>query len=213
MVTSGLCVLYHERRAKKDGYSVIVGVDEAGRGPLAGPVVASAVILKTHAFSSRIDDSKKLTARQRDEAFAEIVAKSSYGVGIMNEGVIDSVNIAAAAHLAVDEAVARLMERFRTPPRERSVILLLDGRLRSHLSYHAKEIIGGDGLSLSIAAASIVAKVVRDRIMGIYDRIYPQHGFSRHKGYGTVEHLDRMSTCGLSPLHRRTFCHRILFPS
>jgi len=206
-------VLYHERRAKKDGYSVIVGGDEAGRGPLAGPVVVGAVVLKTYAFSARIDDSKKLTARQRDEAFAEIIEKSSYAVGIMNEGVIDSINIAAATHLAVDEAVARLMKRFRTPPRPKSVILLLDGRLRSHLPYRAKEIVGGDGLSLSIAAASIVAKVVRDRIMGIYDRIYPQYGFSRHKGYGTAEHLDRMGICGLSPLHRRTFCHRIFLSS
>ncbi len=206
-------MLYHERRAKKDGYSVIVGVDEAGRGPLAGPVVVGAVVLKTYAFSARIDDSKKLTARQRDEAFAEIIEKSSYAVGIMNEGVIDSINIAAATHLAVDEAVARLMKRFRTPPRPKSVILLLDGRLRSHLPYRAKEIVGGDGLSLSIAAASIVAKVVRDRIMGIYDRIYPQYGFSRHKGYGTAEHLDRMGICGLSPLHRRTFCHRIFLSS
>lgn len=206
-------MLYHERRAKKDGYSVIVGVDEAGRGPLAGPVVAAAVILKTYVFSSRIDDSKKLTARQKREAFAEIIGKSSYAVGIMNHGVIDRVNIAAAAHLAVDEAVARLMKRFRTPPKRKSVILLLDGRLCSHLPYHAKEIIGGDGASLSIAAASIVAKVIRDRIMEIYDRIYPQYGFSRHKGYGTAEHLDRMVACGLSPLHRRTFCHRIPYPS
>jgi len=206
-------VLYHERRAKKDGYSVIVGVDAAGRGPLAGPGGVGAGGLKTYAFSARIDDSKKLTARQRDEAFAEIIEKSSYAVGIMNEGVIDSINIAAATHLAVDEAVARLMKRFRTPPRPKSVILLLDGRLRSHLPYRAKEIIGGDGLSLSIAAASIVAKVVRDRIMGIYDRIYPQYGFSRHKGYGTAEHLDRMGICGLSPLHRRTFCHRIFLSS
>lgn len=206
-------MLYHERRAKKDGYSVIVGVDEAGRGPLAGPVVVAAVILKTYAFSSRIDDSKKLTARQRRRAFDEILGKSSYAVGIMNQGVIDSVNISAATHFAVDEAIARLMKRFRTPPRRKTVILLLDGRLRSHLSYHAKEIIGGDGLSLSIAAASIVAKVIRDRIMEIYDRIYPQYGFSRHKGYGTAEHLDRVSTCGLSPLHRRTFCHHIPCPS
>ncbi|MDD2865951.1 MAG: ribonuclease HII [Candidatus Omnitrophota bacterium] len=206
-------VLYHERRAKKDGYSVIVGVDEAGRGPLAGPVVVAAVILKTYAFASRIDDSKKLTGRQRRTAFDEILVKSTYGVGIMNQGVIDSVNISAATHFAVDEAVARLMERFRIPPKRKSVILLLDGRLRSHLSYHAKEIIGGDGLSLSIAAASIVAKVIRDRIMEIYDRIYPQYGFSRHKGYGTAEHLDRVNTCGLSPLHRRTFCHHIPCPS
>ena len=206
-------MLYHERRAKKDGYSVIVGVDEAGRGPLAGPVVLAAVILNTYAFSSRIDDSKKLTARQRRKAFDEILGKSSYAVGIMNQGVIDSVNISAATHFAVDEAIARLMKRFRSPPKRKTVILLLDGRLRSHLSYHAKEIIGGDGLSLSIAAASIVAKVIRDRIMEIYDRIYPQYGFSRHKGYGTAEHLDRVSTCGLSPLHRRTFCHYIPCPS
>jgi ribonuclease HII len=201
-------VLYHERRATKDGYRVIVGVDEAGRGPLAGPVVVGAVILKTHRFVSRIDDSKKLTAAQRSKAFEEIIEKSYYAAGIMNQGVVDSVNIAVAAHLAVDEAVARLMGRLSSSPDPRKVILLLDGRLSSSLSYHQKEIIGGDGKSLSIAAASIVAKVIRDRMMVIYDRIYPQYGFSDHKGYGTERHMDRIAAHGLIPLHRRTFCRR-----
>ncbi|MDD5574521.1 MAG: ribonuclease HII [Candidatus Omnitrophica bacterium] len=199
-------MLYHERRAKKDGYRVIVGVDEAGRGPLAGPVVASAVILKSYRFTARVDDSKKLTAAQRSRAFDEIIRKSFYAVGIMNQGVVDSVNIAVAAHLAVDEAVMRLMGRLTAPPPERQVILLLDGRLSSGLPYRAKEIIGGDGASLSIAAASIIAKVIRDRMMVIYDRIYPQYGFSDHKGYGTERHRDCIAAYGLSPLHRRTFC-------
>lgn len=200
-------MLVFERRAKKDGYSVIVGIDEAGRGPLAGPVVAAAVSLETFSFKNRIDDSKKLTADQRERAFAEIRTKAVFGVGVVSEKIIDRINIAQAANKAVDTAVSRLVFRLKEQKRDlEKILLLLDGRLKSSLSYSSQEIIGGDGRSLSIAAASIIAKVVRDRLMVVYDRLYPLYGFSRHKGYGTSAHLQCIAEFGLSPIHRKTYC-------
>lgn len=217
-------MLKHERRAKKDGFSIIIGVDEAGRGPLAGPVVAAAVRLRTFSFKARIDDSKKLTALQRVCAFAEITSKAEFGVGIMNEGIIDSVNIANASNLAAEGAVARLMDclaktsfpsaQIAVPAiNPENIILLLDGRLKPDLPYNSKEIIGGDGLSMSIAAASIIAKVVRDRLMAVYDDLYPDYGFGIHKGYATRVHRQRLSKFGLSPIHRRSFCRSITVAS
>ncbi|MFH0877823.1 MAG: ribonuclease HII [Candidatus Omnitrophota bacterium] len=200
-------MLYHERRARKKGYAIVVGVDEAGRGPLAGPVVAAAVFLKTHKFKARIDDSKKLKAGQRATAFEEITQKAFWGVGVINEGAIDELNIARATNLAVDRAINTLLERIRKPrARPKNTFFLLDGTLRLNAPFEYKEIIGGDGKSLSIAAASIVAKVVRDRIMAVYDRVYPQYGFAIHKGYGTKVHRENIARLGISPIHRRSFC-------
>jgi len=200
-------MLYHERQAKGKGYSVIVGIDEAGRGPLAGPVVVAAVYLKSFKFKNTVDDSKKLSPRKRNAAFHEISQKSFFSVGVINEGVIDSINISRAAQFAADNAVMKLLKTLKNPrPSLKNTFLLLDGRLRSSLPYDFKEIIGGDGLSLSIAAASIVAKVVRDRMMVIYDRIYPQYGFAAHKGYGTQRHKGTIARWGFSPIHRRSFC-------
>lgn len=202
-------MLYHERRARKNGSRIIIGVDEAGRGPLAGPVVVAAVYLKTFNFKNYIDDSKKLSSKERSTAFLEIAEKSVFGIGIINEGAIDAINILEAARLGVDNAVSGLVLRIRRPrPTRKNTFLLLDGTLRSRLPYPSKEIIGGDGKSLSIAAASIVAKVIRDRIMEIYSRIYPQYGFDIHKGYGTRRHLENIARHGLSPIHRKTFCHK-----
>jgi ribonuclease HII len=206
-------VLYYERQAKKKGYSVILGIDEAGRGPLAGPIVVAAVYLKTFRFEGRIDDSKKLTAGRRNEAFLELSRKSVFNVGVMNEGAIDALNVSRAARLCVDIAVARLLKSLKKPrPTRRNTILLLDGCLSSSLPYDSKEIIGGDGASLSIASASIIAKVIRDRIMAIYDRIYPRYGFGAHKGYGTKKHFENIARYGLTPIHRKTFCGGV-FPS
>ncbi len=203
-------MLYHERHAKRKGFSVIVGVDEAGRGPLAGPVVVAAVCLKSFKFKNRVDDSKKLTALQRENAFFEIMEKSHFGIGVMNETDIDAVNISNAVRLALDNAVAQLLKRLKKPrPSFKNTILLLDGRLCSSLGYSSKEIIGGDGRSLSIAAASIIAKVFRDRIMGIFDKVHPQYGFNTHKGYGTKKHFERLARFGLSPIHRKTFCKKL----
>lgn len=203
-------MLYYERQANKKGYTIIIGADEAGRGPLAGPVVVAAVHLKSFKFKGRVDDSKKLTEAQRNNTFVEIVKKSHFGIGIISENVIDDINISKAASLAVDDAVLKLLSFLKKPrPTFKNTILLLDGTLNSSLPYVSKEIIGGDGLSFSIACASIVAKVVRDRIMQIYDRIYPQYGFGRHKGYGTKKHMENIGRYGLSPIHRKTFCRRI----
>ncbi len=203
-------MLYHERHAKRKGYSVIIGVDEAGRGPIAGPVVVAAVSLKSFKFKNRVDDSKKLTALQRENAFFEIIEKSYFGIGVMNETAIDEVNISGAVRLALDNAVTQLLKRLKKPrPSFKNTILLLDGRLRCGLGYSSKEIIGGDGRSLSIAAASIIAKVFRDRIMCIFDKVHPQYGFNVHKGYGTKKHFERLTRFGLSPIHRQTFCKNL----
>jgi len=201
--------LYHERKARRDGYAVVIGVDEAGRGPLAGPLVVGAVYLKTHRFAARVDDSKKLTARQRERAFLELGTKAVFDVAVVDAGVLDALHLSAAASFAVDAALEGLLRRLA---RERiavsAVKILLDGRLRTGLPYASEEIIGGDGKSLSIAAASIVAKVVRDRLMGIYDKTYPGYAFAAHKGYGTLGHRRRIARRGLSPIHRVTFCKR-----
>jgi ribonuclease HII len=202
-------VLYHERLAKKNGYSVIIGVDEVGRGSLAGPVVVAAVSLKNFKFKNRIDDSKKLSVLQRQNAFFEISRKAVFDIGVVNEDVIDRINISKSANFAVDLAIARLVRRLKAPrPTFKNTLLLLDGRLDSSLGYPLKEIIGGDGLSLSIAAASIIAKVLRDRMMIIYHRVYPVYGFAAHKGYGTKRHKKNINKYGLSPIHRKTFCLR-----
>jgi len=201
--------LHYERRAQREGYAVLIGVDEAGRGPLAGPLVVGAACLKTFSFVSRIDDSKKLTPRLRERAFLELGDKSFFDAAVVNEGAIDTMRIQAATAFAVDAAVGRLLGRLaKAGIGPQGVMVLLDGRLSTSLPYPSREIIGGDGKSLSIAAASIVAKVVRDRLMGIYDKIYPDYAFAAHKGYGTLEHRARIARRGLSPIHRATFCRR-----
>lgn len=205
-------MLYYERYAKKKGYSIIIGLDEAGRGPLAGPLAVAAVYLKTTKFKHRVDDSKKLSASQRLKAFNEITAKSVFGVGFVSQETIDYFRITESLRFAADMALTQALSRLKHSlfkPNLKNTFLLFDGRLSSNLPYDSKEIIGGDGRSLSIAAASIVAKVSRDRIMDIYDKIYPNYGFSENKGYGTRRHLRDIRMFGLSPLHRRSFCGRI----
>lgn len=201
-------MLIYERQAKRQGATCVIGVDEAGRGPLAGPVVVGAVTLMTTVFCERIDDSKKLTAAARRRAFFEIAEKATFGIGVMNEGVVDAINVSAAAALAVDAAIAQLFRCLKGPkPAPRNTMVLLDGRLRCGLGLPSREIVGGDAKSLSIAAASIVAKVYRDRLMEIYDKIYPGYEFGVHKGYGTLKHKGHLRRRGPSPIHRRTFCH------
>jgi ribonuclease HII len=186
-------------------------VDEAGRGPLAGPVVAAAVTLKHTSFVNRIDDSKKLTALQREKAFFEIGEKAYVGVGIMSEAVIDASNIEKATFLAMTNAIHQVVAKYPSsslsPSRcDQEICLLIDGnRFYADIPYPVKTIIDGDCLSLSIACASIVAKVIRDRILAIYDRIFPRYGFFQHKGYATVEHKSALRRWGYSPIHRRTF--------
>lgn len=206
-------MLDHERKAEEAGYRFIIGVDEAGRGPLAGPVVASAVLLKQIDFSCRICDSKKISALQRERAFYEIFDKGIVGVGMISETVIDEQNIIRATFHAMTQAVTDLVARLplewkASQDFSKRIMLLIDGHLfRSSLPYAYRTIIKGDDLSLSISSASIVAKVVRDRILTIYDQIYPQYGFRQHKGYGTEGHYAAILEHGLSPIHRRTFVH------
>ena len=198
-------MLYYERKLKKKGYNLIIGVDEAGRGPLAGPVVAAAVTLKTHRFKNRIDDSKKLTARAREKAFQEIIEKAVFGIGIVDERTIDRVNILVATRMAMEEAVTALIDKLRAGKRKR-IHIIVDGNMNLKTDFTCTSIIKGDAKSKSIASASILAKVTRDAIMQLYDRIYPQYGFTRHKGYPTHEHRAILKRLGPSLIHRRTFC-------
>jgi ribonuclease HII len=175
----------------------IAGIDEAGRGPWAGPVVAAAVILDPKNLPDGIDDSKALDADQRETVFKQIIATAVYGVGIADTDRIDRDNILNATLWAMSEAVAGLP----AAPR----LALIDGNKAPRLSCEARTIVKGDSKCLSIAAASIVAKVTRDRMMMMLAREYPGYGFERHKGYGTPEHKAALERLGVSPVHRRSF--------
>ncbi len=197
-------LLHHEKLLWRQGIDWIAGVDEAGRGPLAGPVVAAAVIFRRQQpLMAGINDSKKLSARQREAAVDEIRAKAvSIGVGIVPETEIDRVNILQATYLAMLEAVAELDRR---PDH-----LLIDGRGKPETFVPVTTLIKGDSLSMSIAAASIIAKVTRDRLMVQYHEQYPQYRFDKHKGYPTAMHIDAIRRWGWCPIHRRSFHPRQL---
>ncbi len=197
-------MLYYEKKLKKKGYDVIIGVDEAGRGPLAGPVVAAAVALKHTRFKNRIDDSKKLTAKAREKAFLEILDKSVSGVGIVNEQVIDRLNILEATRIAMERAVSSLIDKMGGADSSRAHVIV-DGNVKLDISLPYANIIRGDGKSKSIASASILAKVTRDRIMSLYDKVYPQYGFKKHKGYPTRTHRSALKKFGPSDIHRNSF--------
>ncbi|MBU2064068.1 MAG: ribonuclease HII [Candidatus Omnitrophica bacterium] len=180
------------------GITLIAGVDEAGRGPLAGPVVAAAVIIPPHyRFKTKIADSKKLSPKMRDAAFDEITGNCLYRYFLIGEKRIDKDNILNATLLAMKEAVERLI------PKPEWV--LIDGPHKPGISFPCTTIIDGDNLSVSIACASIVAKVVRDRRMREYDSLYPEYGFAGHKGYGTRAHLEAIVKHGPCPIHRKSF--------
>jgi len=187
-----------ESKAREDGYRAVAGVDEAGRGPLAGPVVAAAVILPPGYEHPGINDSKKLSSRQRDRLYAIIQHDAvSIGVGLSEAPLIDRVNILQATLLAMREAVLELF-----PPPD---FLLIDGLNRIDLATPQEAIIRGDSQSVSIAAASIIAKVSRDRLMEMYHRQFPQYNFLRNKGYGTKEHRAAIVKFGRCKIHRRSF--------
>ncbi len=204
-------LLKYENLARSRGYELVVGIDEAGRGPLAGPVVAAAVALKGEEFSSVIRDSKKMSELQRERAHQEIFQKAFVGIGIINESVIDEKNILEATFLAMNNAVRQLFEIHHVPLEgfvrdPRKVCLLIDGnQFKPEFKYPYKTIIGGDSLSLSVACASVVAKVTRDRILKMYDRIFPEYGFLQHKGYPTASHRKALERFGVSPIHRRSY--------
>ena len=187
-----------ESKAREGGYRAVAGVDEAGRGPLAGPVVAAAVILPPGYEHPGINDSKKLSSRQRDRLYAIIQHDAvSIGVGLSEAPLIDRVNILQATLLAMREAVLELF-----PPPD---FLLIDGLNRIDLATPQEAIIRGDSQSISIAAASIIAKVSRDRLMEMYHRQFPQYNFLRNKGYGTKEHRAAIVKFGRCKIHRRSF--------
>jgi ribonuclease HII len=200
-----------EQQAKALGFSLVIGIDEAGRGPLAGPVVAGAVALKVCSFNTPIRDSKTLSVQQRERAFEEIHANAYVGVGVISETVIDADNISEATFHAMTNAVLHLIRQLPASCRKpnlllKNICLLVDGnRFKTDLPYQYKTIIKGDSLSLSVACASIVAKVTRDRMLNVYDKIFPHYGFREHKGYPTIKHREAISKFGLSPIHRQSF--------
>ncbi|MDD5519173.1 MAG: ribonuclease HII [Candidatus Omnitrophica bacterium] len=183
---------------------MIIGVDEAGRGPLAGPVVAAAVALKTTIFKNRIDDSKKLSLHRRQKAFEEITRKSIFGISVVSEKMIDRINILQATRLAMRQAVISLTKKI-AGLNYLNIHVIVDGKMSLELNWPCTDIVKGDGKSKSIAAASILAKVTRDRIMREYDVIYPEYGFSRHKGYPTESHREILNRIGPSQIHRKSF--------
>lgn len=184
---------------RQEGVSLLCGVDEAGRGPLAGPVVAAAVILRPDAVPEGLNDSKKLSEKKRELLFDDICRSAlAYHVASASVEEIEAVNILQATYLAMQRAVEGLSV---TP----SLVLVDGNRLPPALTVPARFVIKGDALSASIGAASILAKVSRDRWMLELDRQYPEYAFAKHKGYGTALHYERLREYGASPVHRRSF--------
>jgi len=193
------CTLKFENALRKTGIRSIAGIDEAGRGPLAGPVVAAAVILPVRFRHPLLDDSKKLTPEQREEVYAVLIARDDirWAVAVVEHIEIDRINILRASNEAMRRAVQALSE----PPEH----ALIDGLPVRPFPVPHTAIVQGDGKSKSIAAASVLAKVTRDHIMVQLDAEYPSYGFARHKGYCTELHLERLKLHGPCPIHRRTF--------
>lgn len=191
-----------ENELYAQGLNYIAGIDEAGRGPLAGPVSAAAIILPKDCYINGINDSKKLSPKRRDKLYDEIIDKAiAYNVSIISNEVIDSINILNATKVAMKSA----LEALEVIPE----FVLVDAVNIPDIQIRQNGIIKGDALSVSIAAASILAKVTRDRIMLDYDKIYPQYGFALHKGYGTQEHIEAIREFGPCPIHRRSFLRNI----
>jgi ribonuclease HII len=189
---------FYENNMKNAGFSTVCGIDEAGRGPLAGPVFAAAVILPENAELPGLNDSKKLTPKKREVLFDLIVKQAlAFGIGQASELEIDQINILQSTFMAMRRAVAKLEIKPQAA--------LVDGNRDPKLDIPALCVVGGDGKSPSIAAASILAKVSRDRFMLELDRQYPQYCFAKHKGYPTELHYKMILEYGLSPVHRKTF--------
>ena len=208
-----------EKKLWKKGYNIVVGIDEAGRGPLAGPVVAASFAIKNFQFSKfnfqsifndkifkQVRDSKKLSEKQRDKIYNVLTNHKDveWGVGIVSEKIIDKINILEATKLAMQKSVKNLDSRFRG--NDMGVdFLLLDGNFKINSKILQKPIIKGDQKVFSISAASIIAKVTRDRLMQKYHKKYPQYGFDKHKGYGTASHFASLEKFGACKIHRKTF--------
>ncbi len=179
------------------GHTLICGIDEAGRGPWAGPVSAAAVILDRGNIPEGLNDSKKLTEAKREALYPQIMATADVGLGLVSAQEIDEINILQATYLAMQRAIANL--------KSKPTLALIDGNRAPKLFCATQTIIGGDAKSLSIAAASIIAKVTRDRIMLELDQQFPHYGFAKHKGYGTAAHATALAQHGPCTEHRRSF--------
>ncbi|MBV8134663.1 MAG: ribonuclease HII [Deltaproteobacteria bacterium] len=190
--------LRHERKLWRTGIETVAGVDEAGVGPMAGPVVAAAVVFRPETFIRGVHDSKQLLAEKREELHAQIRDRAlTFGIGLAEVEEIDRLNIYWATMRAIERALGALE---RAPQH-----VLIDGRRVPGLAIPQTHIVGGDRKSFCIAAASILAKVTRDRIMNAYDEQYPGYGFAQHKGYCTADHFQLLEQLGPSPIHRRSF--------
>ena len=187
-----------EQELRGRGYHAVCGVDEAGRGPLAGPVFAAAVILPDGYCPEGINDSKKLTEKRREALFAELIHRVPYGIGLATEREIDRLNILNATYLAMQRAIRDL-------PEAPDYILIDGNRAPQQLPAPCETVVKGDGKVAAIAAASILAKVSRDRFMLELDRRFPQYGFAGHKGYPTKAHYEALKEWGISEVHRRSF--------
>lgn len=196
----------YEKQALEDGFKVVCGIDEAGRGPLCGPVCAAAVILPYGLEIEGINDSKKLSEKKREELYDVITSSAvAYGVAMTDAETIDEINILQATFLAMRNAVASLCVK--------PDIALIDGNQKPGLDIEQRTVVKGDAKSVSIAAASILAKVTRDRYMKELDKKYPQYFFAKHKGYGTKLHYEMIEKNGICPEHRKTFLKKILIKS
>ena len=194
---------FYEKEAMKNGQVSVCGIDEAGRGPLSGPVFAAAVILPPETEIPGLNDSKKLSAKKREELFPLIQEKAiAWSVAFATEQEIDSVNILQATYLAMRRACEGLSVS--------ADYALVDGNRMPPLSIPGETVVKGDSLSASIAAASILAKVSRDRLMLELDALYPEYAFAKHKGYGTALHVELLKKYGPCPIHRRSFLTKIL---
>ena len=192
-----------ENNLYNQGYKYICGVDEAGRGPLCGPVVAAAVILPKDICIEGVNDSKKLSEKKREKLYDEIMARAlAVGIGISDVDVIEKVNILNATKLAMIQAINDLQI---TPD-----YVIVDGNQKIDITIPLDTVIKGDSKSESIACASIIAKVTRDRMLLKYDKEYPEYGFSKHKGYGTKLHIEAIKEYGITPIHRPSFCQKFI---
>ncbi len=192
-----------EHELNKKGYEFVCGVDEAGRGPLCGPVVAAAVILPKDAHIEGVNDSKKLTEKKREKLYDDIMQNAvSVGVGVSDVDIIEEVNILNATKKAMLQAISNL----KVNPE----YVLVDGNQKIDTDIPLETVVKGDSKSESIAAASIIAKVTRDRLLIEYDKKYPEYGFAKHKGYGTKAHIEAIKKYGLTPIHRPSFCKKFV---
>ena len=203
-----------EENLYNEGITSIAGIDEAGRGPLAGPVVVACVVMPKDSMIEGVNDSKKVSEKKREKLYDEIINEAiAYGVGIVSQQEIDKINILNATKEGLTTAIIEMEKGLKEKNRgfDKPEIILVDALTKidtDHIPY--RSIIKGDSKSYSIASASIIAKVTRDRIMRQWDEVYPMYGFARHKGYGTSAHITAIKEYGLCPLHRRSFVKNIV---